>query len=38
MKELGYAKDYQWSEEKVGPKGDLGFLPEKLKGKKFYEE
>jgi len=38
MKELGYAKEYQWSEEKVGPKGDLGFLPEKLKGKKFFEE
>lgn len=39
MKELGYAKDYTWSEEKVGPKSeDLGFLPEKLKGKKFYTD
>ncbi|HVZ58827.1 MAG TPA: replication-associated recombination protein A [Patescibacteria group bacterium] len=39
MKELGYAKDYKWSEEKVGPVSeDLGFLPEKLKGKKFYKK
>lgn len=38
MKELGYAKEYEWLEEKVGPKGDLGFLPEKLKGKKFFKE
>lgn len=39
MKELGYAKEYEWSEEKVGPASeDLGFLPEKLKGKKFYRE
>lgn len=39
MKELGYAKEYEWSEEKVGPKSEnLGFLPEKLKGKKFFEE
>jgi putative ATPase len=39
MKELGYAKDYKWSEEKVGPVSDeLGFLPEKLKSKKFLEK
>ncbi len=39
MKELGYAKDYKWSDDYVGPKEkELGFLPEKLKGKKFYEE
>ncbi|MDP3941700.1 MAG: replication-associated recombination protein A [bacterium] len=37
MKELGYAKDYKWSDEYVGPRGDKGFLPEKLKGKKFFE-
>lgn len=38
MKELGYAKDYEWSEVKVGPKKGLDFLPDKLKGKKFFEE
>ena len=37
MKELGYAKDYTWSEKKVGPKDDVGFLPEKMKGKKFFK-
>lgn len=37
MKELGYAKDYTWSEEKVGPKSGLSFLPDKLKNKKFYD-
>lgn len=49
MKDLGYAKDYKWSDKYVGParnashsdaggsKGDLSFLPDKLKGKKFYE-
>lgn len=36
MKDLGYAKDYKWSDKYVGPKGDLSFLPDKLKGKKFY--
>lgn len=36
MKNLGYAKDYTWSEEKVGPKEGLSFLPEKLKDKKFF--
>lgn len=38
MKDLGYAKGYTWSEEKVGPTGGKEFLPEKLKGKKFFEE
>lgn len=39
MKELGYAKDYLWSEKYVGPTDkNLGFLPEKLKGKKFVGE
>lgn len=37
MKNLGYAKDYEWSEKHVGPKWEQSFLPEKLKGKKFYE-
>ena len=36
MKNLGYAKDYTWSEERVGPKEDLSFLPEKVRGKKFF--
>lgn len=38
MKNLGYAKDYKWSEKYVGPIKELSFLPEKLKGKKFYEQ
>lgn len=37
MKELGYAKNYAWSDKYVGPKGEQSFLPEKLKNKKFYE-
>lgn len=37
MKQLGYARNYTWSEKYVGPKNDLSFLPEKLKNKKFYE-
>ena len=37
MKELGFAKDYTWSEKYVGPKKDKSFLPEKLKGRKFVE-
>jgi putative ATPase len=38
MKNLGYAKNYSWSEKYVGPKSpkDQRFLPEKLKGRKFY--
>ncbi len=36
MKNLGYARDYTWSEEKVGPKDGLSFLPEKVKDKKFF--
>lgn len=38
MKNLGYAKDYKWSDEFVGPKDGRAFLPDKLKGKKFYEK
>ncbi len=37
MKNLGYAKNYTWSDQFVGPKEGLSFLPEKLKNKKFYE-
>lgn len=37
MKQLGYAKDYTWSEKYVGPIGNKSFLPEKFKGKKFFE-
>jgi putative ATPase len=38
MKNLGYAKDYKWSEKYVGPKENLPFLPKKLAGRKFYEK
>lgn len=37
MKNLGYAKDYKWSDKYVGPTQKQSFLPEKLKNKKFYE-
>lgn len=37
MKELGYAKNYTWSQRYVGPTGTQSFLPEKLKNKKFFE-
>ncbi len=36
MKNLGYAKDYSWEEGKVGAKEGLSYLPEKLKGRKYY--
>ncbi|MBI2613347.1 MAG: replication-associated recombination protein A [Candidatus Levybacteria bacterium] len=36
MKDLGYAKNYTWSDKYVGPKSNLSFLPERLKGKKFF--
>lgn len=40
MKNLGYAKGYTWSKDYVGPKGpelaEGSFLPERLKGKKFF--
>lgn len=50
MKELGYAKDYTWSEKYVGParnvshsdaggpSSEKSFLPEKVKHKKFFTE
>ena len=37
MKELGYAKGYTWSNNYVGPNSGQSFLPEKLKGKKFFK-
>ena len=40
MKKLGYAKDYTWSKNYVGPNlsdEGLSFLPEKLKGRKFFK-
>ena len=36
MKNLGYAKDYAWSDKYVGPKINLSFLPEKLKDREFF--
>jgi putative ATPase len=38
MEDTGYARDYIWSEEKVGPKEGLSFLPEKLKDKTFFKK
>lgn len=37
MKNLGYARDYKWSEKYVGPIREKSFLPERLKGRKFYK-
>ena len=37
MKNLGYAKDYTWSDKYVGPTTKLSFLPEKLKDRKFFQ-
>ncbi len=37
MKNLGYAKNYTWSEKYVGPINNKSFLPQKLKGKKFFK-
>ena len=37
MKEIGYGKEYTWSEEYVGPQNGETFLPEKVKDKKFWE-
>lgn len=37
MKSLNYGKGYTWSDEYVGPKEKESFLPEKLKGEKFWE-
>ncbi len=37
MKNLGYAKNYEWSDNHVGPVGQQSFLPERLKDKKFFD-
>jgi len=37
MKNLGYAKNYEWSSKYVGPTSQLPFLPEKLKNRKFFK-
>ncbi len=37
MKKIGYAQNYTWSNQFVGLKEGLSYLPEKLKNKKFYE-
>ncbi len=36
MKNLGYAKNYTWSDKYVGPENNKSFLPEKLKNRKFF--
>lgn len=38
MKNLGYAKDYTWSNKYVGPTTNESFLPERLKGRKFFTQ
>ncbi|HUD44350.1 MAG TPA: replication-associated recombination protein A [Patescibacteria group bacterium] len=38
MKDLNYSKGYKWSEKYVGPTENQSFLPEKLKGKIFFEK
>lgn len=38
MNNLGYAKNYTWSDNYVGPDKEQSFLPEKLKKKKFFVE
>jgi putative ATPase len=37
MKEIGYGKDYKYAHSYENNFVDLEFLPEKLKGKKFYD-
>jgi putative ATPase len=36
MKTLGYAKNYTWGENYVGPTIKISFLPERLKNHKFF--
>jgi hypothetical protein len=38
MKNLGYAKGHSWEEGNVGDEEDLSYLPEKLKGRRYYKE
>ena len=37
MKELGYGKDYEYAHDFAGSTTDMETLPEKLKGRKYYE-
>jgi putative ATPase len=37
MKEIGYGKDYKYAHQYDQNFVDLEFLPEKIKGTKFYE-
>lgn len=37
MKKIGYGKDYQYAHDFAGNFADQEFLPEALKGKKFYD-
>ncbi len=37
MKELGYGKDYEYAHDFAGSTTDMKTLPEKLKGRKYYE-
>jgi putative ATPase len=37
MKDIGYAKDYKYAHSYANNFVELEFLPEKIKGKKFYE-
>jgi putative ATPase len=37
MKNLGYAKNYTWSNKYVGPTINISFLPERLKNRKFFK-
>ncbi len=37
MKNLGYAKNYTWSDKYVGPVNNESFLPERIKGRKFFK-
>jgi putative ATPase len=36
MKEIGYGKDYKYAHSYEGNFADMEFLPDKIKGKKFY--
>lgn len=38
MKDLGYAKDYTWSEKYVGPEQGKSFLPDVLKDEQIVKE
>jgi putative ATPase len=37
MKKIGYGKDYQYAHDYVNNFADIEFLPEKIKGTRFYD-